>query len=250
MQDHKFGAQSAGDVLAHWNLKVLLVECFIYKAIEAYWKIFISSVISCILSNFAVFVLFPPCNAKKLFMNKKVVLSIHLASFKTIHTLKAGTLQAVFSHEITTIVHIAFESPDAFVHKITQFAEHCNNQAGKMDMHCSAEGSTVPKLHLAVGRFGFQSVKQVTDTPGHKRAAFYPAHAAQTAAWLAASTPPQSCLWRKLPLIQLAQQIQTLFILLSQLPINASCGGSGVESTSIQHWTPGSRNNDLCHSGA
>lgn len=150
--------------------------------------------------NFFGFVLFPSCNAKKLCMNKKVVLSIHLASFKTIHTLKAGTLQAVFSHEITTIVHIASKSPDAFVHKITQLAENCNKQASKMDMHCSAEGSTV--LHLAIGRLGF--VGQ-TGIPGHKRAAFYPAHAAQTAAWLAASAPPQSCLWRKLPLIQLPQ---------------------------------------------
>lgn len=85
-------------------------------------------------------------------MNKKVVLSVHLPSFKTIHTLKAGTLQAVFSHEITTIVCIASESLDAFVHKITQFAENYNNQASKMDMHCSAEGSIV---HLAMGRFGF-----------------------------------------------------------------------------------------------
>lgn len=54
----------------------------------------ISSVICCIFSNFIVFILFPSCNTKKLCMNKKVVPSIHLASFKTIHTHKVSPLQA------------------------------------------------------------------------------------------------------------------------------------------------------------
>lgn len=245
MQDHKFGAWSASDVLAHWNLKMLLVECFIYRATVAHWKFFISSVISCIFSNFCGSVLFPSCNAKKLCMNKKVVLSIHLASFKTIHTLKAGTLQAVFSHEITPIVCIASKSPDAFVHKITQLAENCNKQASKMDMHCSAEGSTV--LHLATGRFGFSWWNRY---PWPQKSCFLFSTRSTDSSMMAASSPPQSCLWRKLPLIQLPQWIQTLFILLSLSSISASCGGSGVERTSIQHWTPGSRNNDLCHFGA
>lgn len=64
MQDHKFGAYGAGDVLAHWNLKVL-VECFISKAVEACWKTPIGSVICGISSGFVGFVLLPSCNTKK-----------------------------------------------------------------------------------------------------------------------------------------------------------------------------------------
>lgn len=55
-------------------------------------------------------------------MNNKVVLSIHLASFKTIHSCQVGTLQAcIFTGNYHNCAH-ACELQDALVHAVTQFA--------------------------------------------------------------------------------------------------------------------------------
>lgn len=62
----------------------------------------------------------------------------------------------VSSREITTIVHVAPESPDAFVHTITPFA-HGTAITGQAERpcSCSAERGAAPRLHPAPGRFGF-----------------------------------------------------------------------------------------------
>ena len=70
--------------------------------------------------------------------------------------LQWALCKPVFSHEITTIVHIASQLPDAFVHTITQFTHRTAMRGqAKRTCSCSAERSTAPERQLAWGRLGF-----------------------------------------------------------------------------------------------
>lgn len=134
--------------------------------------------------------LFLFCNTKKLCMNKKVIPSIHLAGSKTICTCKAGTLKAcIFTWNYHNCARCLWITGCICTHTYPICTQNHSNRAGNTDMqrfgwteHCI--------WHQAV----LVLVGEKSHSPGHGRAPFYPAHVAQTAAWLAAPTLPHLAL--------------------------------------------------------
>lgn len=110
--------------------------------------------VSSLTSLFLFF--FLPATPRNYAWIKRLFLPFIWPVLKQFILIKWALCKPVFSHEITTIVHIASELPDAFVHTITQFAHRTAvSRQAKWTRSCSAEWSTAPELHLALGRFGF-----------------------------------------------------------------------------------------------